>query len=56
MLRVERESSSTDPGRKLAAVRTAVLRSFPAPEIEEMLAEIEQGDSFDHVPGITRLG
>lgn len=41
--RAERESSSTDPGRKLAAVRAAALSSFPAPDIEEMLAEIEQG-------------
>lgn len=29
--------------RKLAAVRAASRHSFPAPDIEEMLAEIERG-------------
>lgn len=32
-----------DPDKKIAAVRLAVLNDFPAPDIEVMLDEIEQG-------------
>ena len=32
-----------DPARKLAIVRAAARHSFPAPDIDQMLAEIEQG-------------
>jgi hypothetical protein len=39
----EREVSTADPGRKLAAIRAAYAYSFPAPDIEVMLDEIEQG-------------
>lgn len=41
--RAERDSSSGDPGKKLAAVRTATRNAFPAPDIGEMLDEIERG-------------
>ena len=40
----ERDRSGTDPGAKLAAVRRAVdYGSAPAPDIDQMLAEIEVG-------------
>ena len=32
-----------DIGKKLAAIRAAAKHSFPAPDIDIMLAEIEQG-------------
>ena len=38
-----RSESSGDPGRKLAAVRAAVQHSYPAPDISQMLEEIERG-------------
>jgi hypothetical protein len=38
-----REVPSRDPERKLAAIRAAARYSFPAPEIEKMLQEIESG-------------
>ena len=38
-----REVPSRDPERKLAAIRTATRYSFPAPDIEKMLQEIERG-------------
>lgn len=41
--RAERASSPGDPGRKLEAIRSAAKHSFPAPEIHQMLAEIEKG-------------
>jgi hypothetical protein len=34
---------SSDPGRKLAAVRAAARNSFPTADIGEMLRQIEQG-------------
>jgi hypothetical protein len=37
------DQSATDPAKKLKAVRRAVEHSFPAPGIEQMLAEIERG-------------
>jgi hypothetical protein len=39
----EREMSTSDPGRKLAAIRAAYEHAFPAPDIATMLDEIEQG-------------
>ena len=36
---------STDAARKLAAVREAVRHAYPAPDVEQMLAEIERGYS-----------
>ncbi|HUT76337.1 MAG TPA: antitoxin [Polyangia bacterium] len=32
-----------DEGRKLAAIRAAARHAFPAPDIEQMLTEIESG-------------
>jgi hypothetical protein len=39
----EREVSLTASERKLSAIRAAILRSYPAPDIDQMNAEIEQG-------------
>jgi len=33
----------SDAGRKLQVVRVATRHAFPAPDIEQMLAEIERG-------------
>jgi len=41
--RGEREFSSGDPTKKLAAIRSAARYEFPAPGIEQMQNEIEQG-------------
>jgi hypothetical protein len=38
-----REVPSRDPERKLAAIRAAARHSFPAPDIQKMLEEIERG-------------
>ena len=38
-----RQESEGDKERKLATLRAAMRHSFPAPPIEQMLAEIEQG-------------
>lgn len=35
--------SSRDPQAKLKSVRKAAAYSFPAPDIDQMLAEIERG-------------
>lgn len=40
-----RSEPSTDAARKLSVVREAVRHSYPAPDIEPMLAEIERGYS-----------
>jgi hypothetical protein len=49
--RVLRESARRSPrgdvGRKLAAIRAAANHSFPAPDIDVMLAEIELGRAGD---------
>lgn len=43
-LRVARQQQpKSDVARKLAIVRAAYRHRFPAPSIEEMLAEIERG-------------
>lgn len=33
--------------RKIAAVRAAISHSFPAPDLDQMLAEIDRGRSAD---------
>jgi len=38
-----RQQPKSDVARKLAIVRAAYRHRFPAPPIEQMLAEIEQG-------------
>lgn len=43
-LRVARRvTPEGDPGKKLDVVRAAARHSYPAPEIEQMLSEIERG-------------
>lgn len=42
-LRQARRHRATDPARKLAAIRAATKHSFPTADIDDMLAEIEQG-------------
>jgi DNA-binding transcriptional MerR regulator len=39
----ERRQSSADPAAKLAAVRSATRHGFPAPDIDQMLEEVEHG-------------
>jgi hypothetical protein len=39
----ERTTAVGDPDRKLGAIRRATAHEFPAPDIEQMLAEIEHG-------------
>jgi len=41
--RAQRELSLEDPSRKLEALRAATSHSFPAPDVETMLSEIERG-------------
>jgi hypothetical protein len=38
-----RTETTGDPGRRLAAIRAAARHAFPAPDVEQMLAEIEDG-------------
>lgn len=45
--RAEREMSTGDPARKLAAIRVAVAHDFPTGDIDEMLAEIDLGCRSD---------
>lgn len=40
-----RSEPTTDAARKLSVVREAVGHSYPAPDIEQMLTEIERGYS-----------
>jgi hypothetical protein len=40
--RARREEPTTDPRRKLAAVREGARASYPSPDIDQMLAEIER--------------
>ena len=42
-LRAARAAEAPDPRRKLAAVRTAMSHAFPSGDIDEILAEIEDG-------------
>jgi hypothetical protein len=41
--RAERAAAGGDTDGKLDAIRAATQYDFPAPDIEQMLAEIEQG-------------
>lgn len=41
--RARRDTAGGEVDRKLAAVRAAMRHDFPAPEIDQMLAEIERG-------------
>jgi hypothetical protein len=41
--KVRRQEPEHDQGRKLAAVRCGAKHAFPAPDIGDMLAEIERG-------------
>lgn len=45
--RAERETSTGDVERKLEAIRRAAQYEYPAPDIEQMNAEIEQGYQQD---------
>ena len=50
-LRAARGASSSDnPDQKLSAIRMASRNSFPTADIEQMLAEIEQGYSARDAP------
>ena len=40
---VRRSEPTTDAARKLSVVREAARHAYPAPDIEDMLAEIERG-------------
>lgn len=44
----ERSRATIGPDRKLTAIRAAVRNEFPAGDVEDMLAEIEQGYTQDH--------
>lgn len=37
------QSTTGDPARKLAVIRSAVSHRFPTADLEQMLAEIESG-------------
>lgn len=41
--RARRDEPTTDPKKKLAAVREAARGEFPTADIDQMLAEIESG-------------
>jgi hypothetical protein len=41
--RAEQASAVGDLDRQLTAIRLAAAHDFPAPEIDQMLAEVEQG-------------
>lgn len=41
--RARRESARTDIDARLATVRAAARHAFPAPHVDQMLAEIERG-------------
>ena len=43
----ESATADGDPAAKLAAIRGATRHGFPAPDIDEMLAEIERGYGTD---------
>ena len=44
-----REEPTSDPRRKLEVVHYAVQHTFPSGDIQQMLAEIEQGYLSDNV-------
>ena len=41
--RASRQEPTADVGRKLGAIRVAASNTFPAPDIDQMLAETESG-------------
>lgn len=41
--RTERGAAVGDPAAKVAVLRAATLHAFPAPDVEQMLSEIERG-------------
>ncbi len=43
----QQRSPLGDAGKKLQSVRSAARHGFPAPDIDQMLAEIEQGYNPD---------
>ena len=45
---VRRSEPSIDAARKLSVVREAARHTYPAPDIDDMLAEIERGYSSGH--------
>lgn len=45
-----RRESTSDPSKKLQAVRAAVRHEFPTVDIDEMLSQIESGYSGDSQP------
>jgi hypothetical protein len=45
----EAAAATGDPDSKLGAIRSAVSHDFPAPDVEQMLAEVEQGYIQDSV-------
>lgn len=45
-----RRESTSDPSKKLQAVRVAVRHEFPTVDIDEMLSQIESGYSGDSQP------
>jgi hypothetical protein len=45
--RAEQTSSTSDPDHQLSVVRRAATHAFPAPDIDQMLAEIERGYAAD---------
>jgi hypothetical protein len=48
--RAQRIEDVGPPDRKLAAIRSAARHAFPAPDVDEMLAEIERGYHQDAGP------
>lgn len=40
---MRKQEPSVDAGRKLMVVREAVHHAYPAPDVDQMLAEIERG-------------
>ena len=38
-----RRAPTADPRRKIESIRAAARHSFPSPDVEQMLAEIESG-------------
>ena len=45
---VRRSEPSIDAARKLSVVREPARHTYPAPDIDDMLAEIERGYSSGH--------
>ena len=50
-----RGGTRTSADRKVAAIRAAARHRFPAPDIDQMLAEIERGYAFPAGAGESRV-